>query len=258
MTLEAARIRLAMNGERRLYEPDVLSPLLELLAANPLFAPETWSIDDRTFRPYEHDDVARLASGQPSAFMLQLKRGKRIKHTTMVRFDNSPGMIIEVVPKTPAKDWPQLFELSDALVASYQPELAWTHIASGFKPPFANSTAETNYLMDSGVTGISLVYNDYGPGGLGLRTYIGPRLIELFGRDLLLKTPAVVTELDWGGIRIDLVAQPWQASLDDLAAAWEGAMEHLRPANLFAKPRRGLEGHVSFERNERFTPGTRR
>ncbi|MEZ5119957.1 MAG: hypothetical protein R2686_08660 [Candidatus Nanopelagicales bacterium] len=81
-------------------------------------------------------------------------------------------------------------------------------------------------------------YSDYfriGPRGLGTRTTFGPHYVEQFGRERLLSTPVHVTELEWGGIQLDLVEEPWNASEEDLVAAWERGMEHLAPAGIFAE-----------------------
>jgi hypothetical protein len=67
-----------------------------------------------------------------------------------------------------------------------------------------------------------------GINGLSTRTYFGPNYIEQLGREFLMATPALVTELAWGGIRIDLHERPWEATPQELLAVYHPAMRHLR------------------------------
>jgi len=246
-----------MVGTRPLYRQDVLLPLVRQLQGHPLLAAEAWGLDDHTNRPYDDQSIARLATDEPSGNILQLRRSKRIKHTTFLLLGTQPGISIELSPKTHARDWPALFELGDALAEVYRPDFAWVHLFADVEPPFAEPVEATRFLMDAGVGGAGAAYEDFGPGGLGLRTYIGPRFVQLFGHALLLATPAVVAELPWGGIRVDLVEQPWQAAPSVLTSAWQAAMDHLRPAQLFSTPERDDDGYVTFRRSERLDQAVR-
>jgi hypothetical protein len=67
-----------------------------------------------------------------------------------------------------------------------------------------------------------------------MRTYIGPLLLDQLGRERVMSLPVPTRELPWGGIRIDLAEDPWQASQEALQQGWQGAMEHLRAAGVFA------------------------
>jgi hypothetical protein len=250
-------ISLDMTGEGHLYQRDALSPIIQTLAAAPLFAPETWGLDERSAFPFDLKRAISNANGKASQFMLQLRRKRRLKYTAFIRLSDRPAFAIELSEKTPAADWPHLFALGDLLTAAYQPDIAWAHLFAKVKPPLTSTEGETQRLMDIGVGAFDHHYIDYGPGGLGLRTYFGPRIISLFGRDLLLSTPAQITELDWGGIRLDLVAEPWKAAQGDLRAAWRAAMEHLRPAQVFAEMTLMPNGGVRFARGNRFTLETR-
>ncbi len=40
--------------------------------------------------------------------------------------------------------------------------------------------------------------------------------MTMFDKELLLNSPAVVSELDWGGICIDLLQKPLEADIDIL------------------------------------------
>lgn len=90
-----------------------------------------------------------------------------------------------------------------------------------------------------------------GPYGIGMRNYFGSDIIELFGRDILQNAPAVVSELKWGGLRIDLADKPWKADPEKLLNNWTKIMNKLEPPHLFSKP--------DFDDKEsiiRFSPNT--
>lgn len=59
-----------------------------------------------------------------------------------------------------------------------------------------------------------------GPLALGAKTYFGGRILDMFGKDLLLNSPGVVSELSWGGICIDLLKDPLSADSDTLLDNW--------------------------------------
>lgn len=246
-----------MTGGRPFYHREVLAAVVGALAADPLFAPQTWGLDARSAFPFDARKVASAAEGSPSFYMLQLRRKKRIRHDSLVHLSDKPGLVVEPPPKTPPADRRHLFDLGDALAAAYQPDIGWAHIF--VRPgPDVDEDAATNKLMDASVVGSGLEYDESGPGGLGLRTYLGPRVVEAVGRQLLLSTPAHVTELSWGGVRLDLAAEPWDAVRGELLAAWRAATEHLRPARVFSEARLDERGIARVTRGERFDPRAHR
>ena len=101
--LEPKRIRLDLVGERRFYQQDVLVPFIRRLQAHPLLAAETWGLDDRSSHPYDEERITRIASGKPSPYVLQLKRARRIKQTTVIRLNDRPGAGVEAPSKTSPK-----------------------------------------------------------------------------------------------------------------------------------------------------------
>ena len=44
-----------------------------------------------------------------------------------------------------------------------------------------------------------------GPLGIGTRTYFSSHVLDMFDKELLVNSPAVVSELNWGGVCIDLL-----------------------------------------------------
>lgn len=248
MTVKPGAIQICMAGGPPLYQRQVLEPVLNAFQADPLFAAEGWGLDERSYFAYDEADILRIAKGDSSPYVLQLKRKHSLKHTALLRLNRKPALVVNFHPSTKAKDWPAIFAWAGALAAAYQPQIAWVHIFSAPEPPLEDEEHKRHYLMDASVTGAGPDYENDGPGGLGMRTYLGPDLVKRFGRDRLLRTPAVVSELPWGGVCLDLVEQPWQANMPDLLIAWQATMDALRPAAVFAESTQDEEGNVFFTR----------
>jgi len=254
---EPKAIRLDMAGDRPFFRSDVLAPVLSALAAHKLFAPARWGLGEGADRPFNAEDVLRVAQGESSQFTLQLERDERVKHSTLIRLSRRPGLTTELPPTTNVDDWRHLFELGDPLTESYRPDIAWAHVFSNLSTPVSNEAERTQLRIDASVVGSGTAYDDEGPGGLALRTYLGPRFVEQIGKELLLSAPAHVSELPWGGVRIDLVKEPWRATQEELHAVWLAVTEHLKPARFFSEQEVEEDGEVYPTRGERFDQGER-
>lgn len=248
MTDRPRAIQVCMAGGPPLYQQQVLQPVLHAIQADPLFTAEGWGLDERSNFPYDEAELLKIARGDSTPYVLQLKRKHRLKHTTFLRLSQRPALVVYFHPSVKPADWTAIFTWAGSLAAAYQPQIAWVHIFSAPEPPLEDEQQKRHYLMDASVTGAGPDFESDGPGGLGMRTYLGPDLVKRFGRDRLLSAPAVVTELPWGGVCLDLVEQPWQADLPNLLRAWQAAMDALRPAGIFADCTQGEEGDVEFTR----------
>jgi hypothetical protein len=101
-----------------------------------------------------------------------------------------------------------------------------------------------------------VLFQDNGPLALAMRTYFGPDMVELFGRELLLETPGVTKALEWGGVRIDLAEDMFQIAQSELAVLWKHAMDHLAPSQVFAEPVFEDDGRtISFRPARRWISG---
>ncbi len=75
-----------------------------------------------------------------------------------------------------------------------------------------------------------------GPLGIGARTYFSGHILEMFDKELLQNSPAVVSELDWGGLCIDILNNPLGSDSDTLLDNWLQVMKYLEPAQVMAIP----------------------
>ena len=137
----------------------------------------------------------------------------------------------------------------DDVAAVLAPDFAGVNVGLRFgHPPDERDKKVLDLYSGNGMDGRE--YELVGVTGLCMRNYFGPAWVEQFGRERMLSLPISVKELPWGGIRTDLTEEPWDASLDELHAAWSRAMQHLRPTGVLAEwhPRNNAEYTIDFKK----------
>lgn len=242
LDLNSVKLKFLMNGERRLDNPEVLIPILDVLESSPLFMPEELAVGHFHFEEYQrrsaelsYETVTGYLNGKPcTASEFRLRRKKKIKYELRVLFGKKHrGMRLELSGWSIEKSWQPFLELCEQLAAAYRPDIAWVDYYIPVEEPFDSRVEELLFMMNFS-SHIGNNYEEYGPCGLNVRTYFGPDFVERLGRHRLDSLPASVKELGWGGIVVDLTINPWQASLEDLTNTWEAAMDHLSPSKVFA------------------------
>ena len=246
-------LSIALVGERSFAVRKTVTAFVKLLTDQPGFAPETWGHEERDVAfhygerlPVDHADDREEVS------YFQLVRQAPIAYHALLDQDEPGNAVIDIDPQTPPEAWPQVFALGDRLADDYQPDLALVHIHAALDGVPEDERTRRQQQLDLGAHLSPAAYRAWGPGGLGLRTYLGPRMIALLGRERVLATPIPKSELAWGGIRLDLAESPWAASLEALHAGYTHAMEHLRSADVFATPHRSAAGGLELRRAARF------
>jgi hypothetical protein len=230
---------------------------VDALLSDAELAPEQMSKDEAGGEPF-----ARTALSQgdwaPSQLTQFLRRTRGQPYELQLTLSKRPHLGMEFpVAKTPARNLPLVFRAGDLLAAAVQPDMGWVHVCAQLPKPPKEPDDVTQSLMDLSSDGNPVDYSEDGPGGLGMRTYLGPFVVEQVGRERLktLPKPAQVTELPWGGVRVDLAPEPWAASAKALRDSWQQAMKHLRPAEFFATLSLGPKGQLRTQRGAHCNPG---
>jgi hypothetical protein len=232
------RIGSYLHGEVPTFEPATLRGIIMAFEESTRFLPTHWGPDERVRKPWHRDDVLRHARSltPPEGGTINMYRHKTVKYRGYFDVHTTPFLSFDFDRSMSAARWPELLALIDALAAVVHPRLGTVQI---FRPPKEAWNSEEDKIEDymeycAYVAPVDLRPN--GPLGLGMCTYFGGDVLQMFGRELLLSTPGVVTEFDWGGIRIDLTEKFWNAERSELIRRWITAMDHLAGAGAFAKP----------------------
>jgi len=259
MDFKPFRINIAMLGTNPLNNEAMFAELLDVLESYPEFAPSFWSLQERGKLPYNRDDILEKISEVEfgNYAHVYLKRSKAAKYVGFI--DVAPRQFIKFGfdPKLNSKHYPALFEFTDKLVQIFKPDIASIHI----DPPLPVDPWETALEAVTAQVAYSntLVPVDYfkvGPKGLAMRTYFGPHYVKQFGQALLMSTPSAQTTLQpWGGVRLDLSETPWTLTEHELVEHWQTAMEHLRPAKVFAEVEVYQNRDFNYKKAENCTIG---
>ena len=89
-------------------------------------------------------------------------------------------------------------------------------------------------------------YRNFGPRSICARTFLGPMLVGLIGRENL-DDCGVASDTRWGGVEVDLLAEPWRYGIREIGKARKRALA------LMAKT--GIFGDYSLAR--KYKPGPR-
>lgn len=222
----------AINGER-------LVEVFNVFEAETKLQPEKWGHNERIRQIYNKEEIVTLVqegikTGKNIKDLLFLYRNKKLKYNSFFSTRQYPGTFFDFVCKDKVREEEQklIFELGDHIANIVKPIFGTTHIL--FVESRIEQTMEYELLEICGQP-YSAEFRSNGPFGVGLRTYFGEQLIEMFGRDFLMNTPAHVVGLEWGGIRIDLVEEPWKIDETTLMEKWKEVMAYLGQKDLFAK-----------------------
>lgn len=250
-------IGIAFVGPRPFYSKQVRASVLDVLLSLEPLTPETYGREQRGQLPFDRDTVC-AEDYRPSRELFLIRRKKTISYDLMLGFDRWPHLVMKFPPKKiRAEDIRLIFSGADEMARAYEPDMGWVQFFGDYRWPSKEPEVAMQILMDLGCSGHISDYEEHGPGALGLRTYLGPYVVRQIGKKRLLSLPepCLVTEQDWGGIRVDLVEEPWRSDASTLRKIWQKAMEHLRPAEFFATPTIHSNGAVTWKRGAKCDPG---
>lgn len=231
MTMTEARLCIIeMVGGLPLFDVGPRSALVDALESAG-FGPEALSFEDESgLEPFVRDDALQTIPG-PSQRTMLLVRRRDPAYDMVVGLGWLPKLYFESLWMPQA-----LFELSDAIASACRPDMGWAFVPRPVDPPFATESQKIAARYDRGTGAGGTLLVERGPAGLGMRTYFGPRaLAQLPGARLhALPAPAIVSDLPWGGVRVDLLDAPFSADDATLVRAYAAAMGALEPSGFFA------------------------
>jgi len=244
-----ARARIVILGWQPFYRRPVRRSLLAAIDQAQVPPPDHWGLGDGPPEPLDRAQFSESPIGR-GPMVAELVRKERPAWQAEMSLDDRAWLNLvtsgEDLDLIGTAAW---FRLADALVDALQPDLAFAHLDARTEL-LAESERERRIVIDAGIVNGNEYY-ERGPGGLGMRTWIGPWVLRQLGTDRVrqLPPPAVVRPTDWGGLCVDLIAEPWQAEPQALAEAFAAAMAVLVPAGFFSNFRGFTNNKPRWERN---------
>ncbi|TWD92475.1 hypothetical protein FB550_11728 [Neobacillus bataviensis] len=217
---------------------EILDQLLNVFESNGKFAPTHWGNSEIVKVEYNRNEIIERVVSDSNITEIYLYRDKDVKYLGSFEVNWSPRSFLklEFHKSIPKKLWPVFFELSDKIAEIVKPCYGVTHIFWPSAYPWNTERERLNMWMDLCANPVPVRFLPNGPLGVGVRTYISSHIMEMFGKEFLLNSPGVVSELNWNGIRIDLLSEPWKADNETLLDSWLRVMEYLESSNVMAIP----------------------
>ena len=203
-TITQVDVTIFVNGPTKSIE--VQTALLEAIASEPQIAPTHGSLDERKRLPFSAKTLAAEAGtqiGDPILWRLTQPKYWAVIEATPLPIARLSFDYEDIEPEHVAPVCKAIARLVDKL----QPVYA----ALDFK--WSELTDEHVNAMQ-GFDAKALHYCKFGPPGVFVWTWFGPRLVELLGEALLREQGATMTP--WGGASLPLVEQPWTATFDEM------------------------------------------
>ncbi|MDM5155465.1 hypothetical protein QUF88_17155 [Bacillus sp. DX1.1] len=229
---------IAMYPTVSFNQEEILGRILDVFESNEKFAPTHWGNCETVRVEYNREEIIEKVISERRVSEVHLYRDKSVNYRGSFEVNLSHGSFLEFEfhKSIPKKLWPAFFELSDQIAKIVKPRYGVAQICWPVPYPW-NTERERLYMrMNISSLPIPVRFLPNGPLGLGARTYFSGHILEMFDKELLLNSPAVVSELNWGGIRMDLLNNPLEADGDILLDSWLHVMKYLEPAQVIAIP----------------------
>lgn len=140
------------------------------------------------------------------------------------------------------------FAMFDRVVEAVRPDFA--SVGRAHFPPTkdADSIDQSKLSYCCGVAPVN--YTEYGPHGLGERTYVGSHYISQLGLPRIRSLSIPIREGGLDGLYVDLTSEVANSPRAEMLDPWRSAMEALEPARVFAKVRVFKNGSLAWTMGE--------
>ncbi|MDR9856635.1 hypothetical protein RJP21_23820 [Paenibacillus sp. VCA1] len=229
---------ISMYPTEPLDNEEALSSLLKVFESNSKLVPQQWGNSELIRLDYNRNEILEKSLLERKVSEVYLHRTSNIKYSGKFNiFTNSRSFLDFDFNKTmPQKFWSLFFQLSDQIAEIVKPRWGVTHISYSPTYPWKSELERLHIWLNLCSQPIPVRFLPNGPLGLGTRTYFGGHILELFGKDFLMNATGVVTELSWGGIRIDVSDNPWEVDLESFLEKWVALMNYLDSPKVMAIP----------------------
>lgn len=250
-----------------------LQKVIDCLGVSQDYLPQKVSMDGCPYTDFEEAVLFKYIK-EKNPLSVRLKRDKKLKYELIVETKGFYCKILKLEWKESKneKKWKEYVSLCEILIDAFQPDFAYISRRYIVIPPYTNRTEEILDMMNYSFF-IDSKYDEYGPGGLGLLTYLSKDFTKRLGAKRIQKAPISKNEVfmreyspfhektDWKAVVFTLVDNPYEATEDVVATAWELAMDYFSETNFFAiympsikNPRGGINGLMKRKSFSEFHP----
>lgn len=229
---------IAMYPTVSINQEEILGRLLSVFDSNEKFAPTHWGNSETVRVEYNREEILEKVILERKVSEVHLYRDKAVHYrgSFKVNWSHRSYLEFEFHKSIPKSLWSAFFELSDQIAEIVKPRFGVSQIFWKASYPWNTERERLHMWMNMSALPIPVRFLPNGPLGIGARTYLSGHILDMFDKELLLNSPAVVSELDWGGICIDLLQNPLEANIDMLLDSWLHVMKYLEPAQVMAMP----------------------
>ncbi|MBC6972249.1 hypothetical protein H9I32_07440 [Bacillus sp. Xin] len=217
---------------------EILGRLLDVFESNETFAPTHWGNSEMVRVEYNRQEILEKVITERRVSEVYLHRDKSVNYrgSFEVNWSHRSFLKFEFHKSIPKKLWSAFFALSDQIAEIVKPRYGVAHIFWLPSYPWNTEHERLHMWMNISSLPIPVRFLPNGPLGIGARIYFSGHILEMFDKELLLNSPAVVSELDWGGLCIDILNNPLEADLDMLLDSWLHVMKYLESSQVIAIP----------------------
>ncbi|MDN3362878.1 hypothetical protein QU577_14040 [Priestia megaterium] len=219
-------------------EEELLGRLLDVFESNEKFAPTHWGNAETVRVEYNREEILEEVISGRKVSEVHLYRDKSVHYRGRFEVNLNYGSFLkfEFQKSIPQKFWSDFFVLSDQIAEVTKPCFGVAQICWPVPNPWNTERERLQKWMNISSLPIPVRFLPNGPLGVGARTYFSGQVLGMFGKEFLLNTPAVVSELEWGGVCMDLLQNPLEADSDTWLDRWLHVMKYLEPAQVIAVP----------------------
>lgn len=216
---------------------EILVQILDVFESNEKFAPTHWGNCETVRIEYNRSEMIEKVTSGSGMFEIDLYRDQTVKYSGSFIVNWSPRSSFRFQFKSiPKKLWPTFLELSDRIAEIVKPCYGATHIFWPSTYPWSTERERQKIWMDLCAYPVPVRFLRNGPLGVGVRTYFSGHILDMFGRKFLHNSPGDITELNWGGICIDILNRPSETDNERFLDNWLNTTKYLESAQVMAIP----------------------